>query len=1243
MKATSGNHTTWGGLDARRGCNNQKSRVDTKLGAKLLTLWFLVGFAFFSAAVQADAATDVYYSIGTSTADLKTGSPTIIISSGIATLSVAQTGNIGVGDVITYRGISQKAYIKSVVNNTTFVVQTATGGTPTNYSDTVTTIKRVFNDVATAESSSPGSSYLTTSNLVTGEKTLTWVCYNDGPFNVSSQTTISGWTTDSTRYLTLTVAGASQVASGISQRHKGIAGTGAIMRATGGTDYAILGVNQAYTRVEWLELDGNEIVDVGGFYIQSNADYSLYSQLIIHNMDGTNLSANAFALDAGADNVQIRNVIAYYLDGDGIYTSGTNLSIYNCTFYYGRTSPQSNSIQVAGGSTTAYNVIGAGQEMDFYSSASLTLYNCMSEDGSAGSYGGSGNLTYKTASNQFNSISGTIDLHLKAGSDAINAGFNLSATFTDDIDGQARAGTWDIGADEIPTNLNSLDPLLAYTDAAAVDTIRYSTYTTSWSAEATGPDANDNNLVFHVAKTGPGGREHVVLAASYDNKVLYAFLYNGSSWTTKNLGTVYTTDSRCFNAAYEHASGDLVIVASTTTSNQIKYWVWNGSSWVVDGETYTFTTINRNISWVRMASQPGTNQVALVVSATQYYDVAGLIWDGNVNSWGNEKKLGSATSDDPEAIGVEYMQASTYAGQALFVWGQSTTLRSWTWTGAAWEGVAKSKPSFSGSIRWISLAADPSSDDMLVAVWAETANDLQTINWTGSAWGTIQSPETTSLYGSIFGNKPFDVIFESASSHAILAYTDDSGLRYRHTSNIAAAWDAEAYLDSVNTTNIDCYWVELGRTTGGTIHVACQDNVDGTYDALLAYSWDGSSWSAQTIIESTIYKGPSNHDYKAFGLSIQPPATSVVLNQSHYRWRNDDGAEAAATFALAEDSKLGIAKNTIKRLRFLVANMGTGGSTAAYQLQSATTESCGAGTYSVVPTNTSGHWQIIGSSYFGDGDASTNVSSGLTDPSGAAFTAGQLKDTGTTTGSLTLYSNRFTEIEFAIQATSNATAGGDYCFQLYNSTSGAVLNGYTYAQARVLGVTAINLLSFEAQGDGEAVRVIWQTAQETENKGFNLYRAQSPAGPYVQLNAKLIASQSIRWRGPRLRVHGYTSQPGRDLLLQTGGRGCIGHAHPKRSGVRGLGRGRDAGRLGDCLRAEPGGERRQPRQRRGRGGRTWLEYARGTDPFNRDTDGDGVADGAEKKNPGYSGGSGSSLSADREGAGAGLGCPGDDA
>lgn len=40
------------------------------------------------------------------------------------------------------------------------------------------------------------------------------------------------------------------------------------------------------------------------------------------------------------------------------------------------------------------------------------------------------------------------DLHLGPASGAIDRGSDLSSTFADDIDRDARAGAWDIGADE---------------------------------------------------------------------------------------------------------------------------------------------------------------------------------------------------------------------------------------------------------------------------------------------------------------------------------------------------------------------------------------------------------------------------------------------------------------------------------------------------------------------------------------------------------------------------------------------------------------------------------------------------------------------------------------------------------------------------------------------------------------------------------------------------------------------------
>lgn len=53
---------------------------------------------------------------------------------------------------------------------------------------------------------------------------------------------------------------------------------------------------------------------------------------------------------------------------------------------------------------------------------------------------------------------------------------------------------------------------------------------------------------------------------------------------------------------------------------------------------------------------------------------------------------------------------------------------------------------------------------------------------------------------------------------------------------------------------------------------------------------------------------------------------------------------------------------------------------------------------------------------------------------------------------------------------------------------------------------AVSLASFTAQGDADRVTLTWETVSEVDNAGFNLYRAESADGPWVQLNAALIPS-----------------------------------------------------------------------------------------------------------------------------------------
>jgi hypothetical protein len=204
----------------------------------------------------------------------------------------------------------------------------------------------------------------------------------------------------------------------------------------------------------------------------------------------------------------------------------------------------------------------------------------------------------------------------------------------------------------------------------------------------------------------------------------------------------------------------------------------------------------------------------------------------------------------------------------------------------------------------------------------------------------------------------------------------------------------------------------------------------------------------------------------SFPVATHAYVTGVGAGQAiEVRWRTTGGTatmhqrtlvvqrltSGAATFAAAEDTAIsGLAVGTLRRLRLEVSNEGTVGSSGVtYQLQVAETAVCSSGTYSAVPTDSSGHWQIVNSAYITDGEATSNISPGLFDEA-ASFIAGMLKDAGNATGAITLAVDRFTEIEFALQATGNATPGGNYCFRLYDSTAAAPLDTYdVYAQGSI--------------------------------------------------------------------------------------------------------------------------------------------------------------------------------------------------
>ena len=390
----------------------------------------------------------VFYSVGTDTSDLKTGSPDITIAGGVATLDVAQTNDIGVGDVIDFADPSSPVYIWDVVSPTQFRVQNADGSAATDVpgpSVGVATIERAFNSIAQAETDSSDGSHLGTPDLVAAGRSLTWVVYNDSPFIVTGTTTISGYNTDAGHFITIIVARASQTASGVSQRHAGIAGTGALMDGSS-VEHFGLSILDDFTRVDGLELARffDPLVN-GSAAIRVAAANVLLENLLVYDF----LSPMPFdhgikTPPAGPSSFTIRNSVIYDGDNDGIYigAAGDVVTVDNCTFY-----DVDNGIR-NDGTVTITNTISTANSVSFLNTNVMTGSNNMSNDATAP---GPASITGIAATDQFVDISpGTENLHLRPGSDAIDAGIDLSVRFGDDIDGDARpqGAAWEMGADE---------------------------------------------------------------------------------------------------------------------------------------------------------------------------------------------------------------------------------------------------------------------------------------------------------------------------------------------------------------------------------------------------------------------------------------------------------------------------------------------------------------------------------------------------------------------------------------------------------------------------------------------------------------------------------------------------------------------------------------------------------------------------------------------------------------------------
>ena len=392
--------------------------------------------------------TDVFYSNSPfGTGDLKTGGPTITTVSGVATLSVAQTGNIGQGVVIVANSINY--FISSHNSSTSFNVTDNQGGVPGNISGVaVTSIHHVWASLSDAEANYLGASFLNTTDLVTNTFNPFLSCYYDhDDFTVdSAKVVISGATANDIYYLTIfTPAGGAESIN--NQRHNGIfdANRYLLELSDSGVTSGVVDIQDNGARIVGLQIH-NTLVGDGNCDGSSSAITDI---IIDKNILSVSSGGNGVYTLNGSLTMTIRNTLIYNLATQGGSSEGIYLQtcltadIEYCTIYN-----FNDGIENDSGTVTVTNciVFGNGNDLD----GTFTADHNATEDGDGtnavtlnnGIYAFSNIFTDYT-NGDFSLVNNTSDTNAPQ-----NKGTNISGITTDIIGTTRDGSTPDIGAFE---------------------------------------------------------------------------------------------------------------------------------------------------------------------------------------------------------------------------------------------------------------------------------------------------------------------------------------------------------------------------------------------------------------------------------------------------------------------------------------------------------------------------------------------------------------------------------------------------------------------------------------------------------------------------------------------------------------------------------------------------------------------------------------------------------------------------
>ncbi|MFA5857119.1 MAG: hypothetical protein WC867_07180, partial [Candidatus Pacearchaeota archaeon] len=290
-----------------------------------------------------------------------------------------------------------------------------------------------------------------------------------------------------------------------------------------------------------------------------------------------------------------------------------------------------------------------------------------------------------------------------------------------------------------------------------------------------------NGIIKWLRLTGNPKQEEYMLASYTNNSVtevqMYSYLSDGtlcwndgstcnSTLFLANTATIMNKTS--FDVAFEQSSGDGLVVYSNG-SRVPKYMIWNQSGWS-DELDVGQTKISGNIDFIKMAEQPGTDEIALIIGSGA--SLSYIIWDGS--AWGCEPSSAVSTTMTPDLYQSADLAYEQISGD-LFIAISVDVTSEIDYITKAKDTCAYSSSRTANMIEEgeeVTVGARYGGNEIMIVQYDIGSDDMHAVVWGGNSMLQISGNEQGLYATDVTPTRIIAASFAGTSNRGILIYSD---------------------------------------------------------------------------------------------------------------------------------------------------------------------------------------------------------------------------------------------------------------------------------------------------------------------------------------------------------------------------------------------------------------------------------------------------------------------------------------